>query len=54
MKAQKFPDLERKVALLKKRCPWIASLLLHCLETRNPKAFAAMRIMLARLRLHVV
>lgn len=49
MKANNFKDLERKVADLKKRCPWVAMLLLHCLKTRNPKAFKAMKSMLTRL-----
>jgi hypothetical protein len=49
MKYNDFSDLERKVADLKKRCPWVAMLLLHCLKTRNPKAFKAMKMMLSRL-----
>lgn len=52
MKPIDFKDLERKVAILKRRCPWVASLLLHCLKTRNPKAFKAMRCMLTRMSLN--
>lgn len=51
MKPLRFDELERKVDLLKRRCPWVATLLLHCLKTRNPQAFEAMRIILVRLRL---
>jgi hypothetical protein len=43
--------LGRKVLLLKQRCPWMASLVLHCLETRDPRACEALRVMLSRLRL---
>ncbi|MBT3182074.1 MAG: hypothetical protein HN337_06160 [Deltaproteobacteria bacterium] len=49
MKSPNFKELERRVHILKKRCPWVAMMLLHCLKTRNPKAFKAMRLMLARL-----
>jgi len=49
MESSNYKDLERRVAILKKRCPWVAALLLHCLKTRNPKAFKAMREMLLRL-----
>jgi len=52
MKPIDFKDLERKVSVLKKRCPWVACLLLHCLKTRNPKAFKAMRLMLNRMSLN--
>ncbi len=52
MKYNNFKDLEKKVNLLKKRCPWVAMLLLHCLKTRDPKAFRAMRVMLTRLSLN--
>lgn len=47
----RFDDLERKVEELKKRCPWVAALLLHCLKTRNPHALEAMRSVLMRLKL---
>lgn len=51
MKSQNFEGLERKVQSLKKRCPWVSALLLHCLKTRNPQAFEAMRVILTRIRL---
>lgn len=51
MKPIRFDDLERKVQVLRQRCPWVATLILHCLKTRNPQAFEAMRLVLARLRL---
>lgn len=54
MKPIRFDDLERKVSVLKKRCPWVATLILHCLKTRNPQAFTAMKSVLHRLRLSSV
>lgn len=51
MKPSNFDGLEKKVQSLKKRCPWVSTLLLHCLETRNPKAIEAMKLVLMRLRL---
>lgn len=54
MKVLRFDELERKVQVLKKRCPWVAALILHCLKTRNPQAFEAMKIVLARLRVSSV
>lgn len=54
MKFQNFDGLERKVQALKKRCPWVSTLLLHCLKTRNPQAFKAMKIVLLRLKLSAV
>ena len=54
MKPIRLEELERKVDTLKRRCPWVATLLLHCLRTRNPQAFEAMRIVLTRLRLSVI
>lgn len=54
MRPIRFDELERKVGVLKKRCPWVATLILHCLRTRNPQAFEAMRVVLARLRMSVV
>ena len=50
MKPIRFDELERKVQVLKRRCPWVATLILHCLRTRNPQAFEAMRLVLTRLR----
>ncbi|MFH0799194.1 MAG: hypothetical protein V2A66_03325 [Pseudomonadota bacterium] len=50
MKPLRFEELERKVSILKKRCPWVATLLLHCLKTRNPQALEAMKSVLSRLR----
>ena len=54
MKNIRFDDLERKVQVLKRRCPWVATLILHCLRTRNPQAFEAMRMVLTRLKLSVI
>lgn len=54
MKPLRFDELERKVEVLKKRCPWVAALILHCLKTRNQHAFEAMKMVLARLRLSSV
>lgn len=51
MKPLNFAEIEKKVLLLKKRCPWISTLLLHCLKTRNPQAFGTMKVILARLKL---
>ncbi len=52
MKTSDFRDLEKKVSVLKRRCPWVASMLLHCLRTRDPKAFHAMKLLIARLYLN--
>lgn len=54
MKQMNFDGIEKKVSLLKKRCPWVSTLLLHCLKTRSPQAFDALRLILARLKLTVV
>jgi hypothetical protein len=54
MKPIDFKELEKKVADLKRKCPWVAMLLLHCLKTRNPKAFRAMKLMLDRLSLNEI
>ena len=54
MESNNFNDLEKKVLDLKKRCPWIAAMLLHCLKTRNPKTFKAMKMMLERLSLNTM
>ena len=51
MKLAQDKVLGRKVLLLKRRSPWMASLILHCLETRDPRACDALRVMLSRLRL---
>lgn len=52
MKLSNSNDLDRKIMNLKKKSPWIASLIQHCLDSQNPKAFEAMRMLLARLRLN--
>ena len=54
MKHSTSRGLNRKVSLLKKRCPWMASLILHCLESQNPKACEEMKLLLSRLRLNSV
>jgi hypothetical protein len=51
MKSSHTKDVDRRMLVLKKRSPWMASLLQHCLETRDPRACGAMRVMLSRLRL---
>lgn len=50
MKPSGNRDMGRKLSMLRKRCPWMASVILHCLESQNPKLCEAMRVMLARLR----
>ena len=42
--------LDQRVQSLRRRCPWLASFILHCLETRDPRAVEATRLMLTRLR----
>jgi len=54
MKLSNSNGLERKLLTLKKKSPWFASLIQHCLQSENPKAFEAMRMLLARLRLNTV
>ena len=54
MKLSNSRGLERKLEQLKKKSPWMASLILHCLESQNPKACEAMRLLLVRLRLNCV
>lgn len=54
MKTSNFRDLEKKVSVLRRRCPWVASMLLHCIKTRDPRAFRAMRLMLNRLNLNCI
>lgn len=54
MKLSNSTEMERKLMNLKKKSPWIASLIQHCLQSQNPKAFEAMRLLLARLRLYAV
>ncbi len=44
--------MARRVRSLKKNSPWLASLVLHCLETRNPREIATMRLMLTRMSLN--
>ena len=51
MKETQEKVLGRKLVLLKKRSPWMASLILHCLESRDPRSYGALRLMLSRLRL---
>jgi hypothetical protein len=51
MKPAQEKMLGRRVLLLKKRSPWIASIVQHCLETKDPRACGALRVMLSRLRL---
>jgi len=54
MKLSNRRTLDKRLILLKKRCPWMASLIQHCLDTKNPKACEAMRQLLFRLRLNAV
>jgi hypothetical protein len=51
MKAMHEKMLGRRLILLKKRCPWMASLIQHCLESRDPRAYGALRLMITRLRM---
>ena len=51
MNRKSSDTIARRVRSLKKNSPWLASLVLHCLETRNPREIAAMRLMLTRLDL---
>lgn len=50
MKSSSSRDVGRKLSMLRKRCPWMASVILHCLESQNPRLCDAMRVMLTRLR----
>jgi len=54
MKLSNRSNLDKRLVLLKKRCPWVASLIQHCLETRNPKSCETMRTLLLRLRMNAV
>jgi len=54
MKLSNRRTLDKRLDLLKKRCPWVASLIQHCLDTRNPKACENMRLLLLRLRMNAV
>lgn len=51
MKYTRPDGMERKLVCIKKRYPWVAELLEHCLKTRRPEAYEAMRMILSRLRL---
>jgi hypothetical protein len=54
MKLSNSKVLDRHLTTLKKRSPWMCSLIRHCLETQNPKSVEAMRMLLTRLRLNAV
>ena len=54
MKLSNRRSLDKRLILLKKRCPWMASLIQHCLDTKNPKSCETMRMLLMRLRLNAV
>lgn len=54
MNRKSSTTIARRVRSLRKRSPWLASLILHCLETRDPRAIAAMRLMLTRMGLQKV
>jgi len=54
MKLSNSRALERKLEQLRKRSPWMASLILHCLENQNPRSCETMRLLLARLRLNCI
>lgn len=54
MKLSNRSDSDKRLLLLRKRCPWVASLIQHCLDTRNPKSCEIMRTLLLRLRLNAV
>lgn len=53
MERSKFKSMKTKIEQLKKRSPWIAQLLTHCLVSKDPRAFAALKMMLTRLKPHV-
>lgn len=52
MNQKGLKTLDQRVQSLRRRCPWLASFILHCLETRDPRAVEATRLMLTRLRLN--
>ncbi|MFH1830566.1 MAG: hypothetical protein ABH871_07310 [Pseudomonadota bacterium] len=52
MKLSNSRTLTNHLILLKKKSPWMASLIQHCLETRNPKTCETMRQLLLRLRMN--
>ena len=54
MKLSNSRELERKLEQLKKHSPWMASLILHCLENQNPRSCETMRLLLDRLRLNCI
>ena len=54
MKLSNRCDVDKRLILLRKRCPWVASLIQHCLDTRNPKSCETMRTLLLRLRLNAM
>ena len=43
MKLSNSRALERKLEQLRKRSPWMASLITHCLENQNPRSCETMR-----------
>jgi len=52
MKLSNSRGLQRKLEELKKKSPWMASLIQHCLDSQNPRACEALRLLLARMRLN--
>lgn len=50
MKLSQNKAVNRKLASLRKRCPWMASLIMHCLESHDPRAYDALRMLMRRLR----
>ncbi|MFA4875281.1 MAG: hypothetical protein WC956_02495 [bacterium] len=50
MKLSQSKEVNRRIAALRKRCPWMASLIMHCLESRDPRAYEALRLLIERLR----
>ena len=51
MKTTPSKQVDRKIETLRKHSPWMASLIRHCLESRDPRAFEALRQLMQRLRL---